>query len=363
MSKTLKIGIIGSGGIAGAHARAYKQMLGVEVAAVADIIPGRAEQFIENWELPHAAAYDDYRQLLDTELDGVSICTPNVAHFQTTVDALNAGKHVMLEKPMSVTLEEAVTMAETALKTGYMLNIGFQPRYDPNMAIIRDLISSGELGKVYYVETGGGRRRGMPGGTFIRKDIAGAGAMADIGCYSLDMAMNALGYPKPLTVSAFTSNHFGTNPLYHKEADKFDVEDFGVAMIRFEGDIVLNFKISWAMHMDSLGAALFLGTNAGLKVTPSGSGPWSGVFDGSVGSITMFHDVQGHHTESPIPVIQHQTDLFHAKVWDFAEAVRDGRPAPIPGSQIVRNQAVIDGIIRSAQTKKEVDIFLPSPFA
>lgn len=360
MNKTLKIGIIGGGGIAGAHVRAYRELADVEIVAVADAVPGKAAQFIDFWKIPSAQAFDDYRQLLELDLDGVSICTPNVAHHRTTVDSLLAGKNVMLEKPMSVTLEEAVEMAQTAKKTGFMLNVGFQPRYDPNMKIIQDVVQSGQLGKIYYVETGGGRRRGMPGGTFISKEIAGAGAMADIGCYSLDMALNAMGYPKPLTVSAYSSNHFGTNPLYHNEANRFDVEDFGVAMIRFEDDLVLNFKISWAMHMDTLGPTLFLGTDGGLKVTPAGKGPWSGVFDGNVGSIAYFHDVRGHHTESQIPLIDHKLNLFNEKVRDFVEAVRDGKPAPIPGEQIVRNQAIIDGIIRSSLIKREVTIELPN---
>lgn len=358
--KRFKIGIIGSGGIAGAHVRAYKEIPDVDIVAVADVVPGRAEAFIQKWELPEAAAFDDHRRLLELELDGVSICTPNVAHSQTTIDALQAGKNVMLEKPMSVTLEEAVEMVQVATKTGYMLNVGFQPRYDPNMSIIQDFVKGGQLGNVYYVEVGGGRRRGMPGGTFIRKEIAGAGAMADIGCYSLDLALNALGHPKPVSVSAYTSNHFGTNPLYHKEADRFNVEDFGVALIRFEGDLVLNFKISWAMHMDTLGPTLFLGTEAGLKVTPAGKGPWSGVWDGKVGSITMYHDVKGHHTESPIPLVEHNVNVFHEKIKGFVAALRDGKPAPIPGSQILHNQAILDGVLRSSIAKREVDIHIPT---
>ena len=299
MSEKLRIGIIGSGGIARGHARAYQNLDDVEVVAVADIVPGRAEAFISEMGLTGAKAFTDHRELLETGVDAVSVCTPNIAHHQTSVDALNAGAHVLVEKPMSLTLEQAVDMARTAKKTGKLLSVGFQPRYDPNMQIIKEIVSSGQLGQVYYVETGGGRRRGMPGGTFIRKDLAGAGAMADIGCYSLDMALNALGYPKPLTVSASTYNHFGTSPKYHPEADKFEVEDFGAALVRLEGGITLNFKISWAMHMDSLGATMFLGTDAGLKVTPAGSGPWSGVWDGGVGSITLYHDIMGHHTREP----------------------------------------------------------------
>ena len=129
--------------------------------------------------------------------------------------------------------------------------------------------------------------------------------------------------------------------------------------MRLEGDLVLNFKLRWAMHMDTLGATMFLGTDAGLKVTPAGSGPWSGVWDGGAGSVTLYHDIQGFHTESPIPVRQHQLKIFNEKVKDFAGAIQEGRPAPFPGEQIVRNQAVIDGIIRSAAAGREVEIHIP----
>ncbi len=360
MSRKTRIGIIGSGGIAGAHARSYKNMDDVEVVAVADVIPGKAAEFIEKLELTGAKPFDDHRQLLELDLDGVSICTPNVAHHRTTIDSLKAGKHVLVEKPMAVTLEQAIEMVQVEKQSGKILTIGFQPRYDPNMQELKRIVQSGILGNVYYVQTGGGRRRGMPGGTFISKELAGAGALADIGCYSLDMALNALGYPKPLTVSAYASNHFGTNPKYHPQADKFEVEDFGVALIRLEGGKVLNFKISWAMHMDSLGPTLFLGTDAGLKVLPAGSGPWSGVWDGGIGSMTLFHDIDGHHTESPLTVRQHNVNIFYEKVRDFVRAIQEGAPAPIPTDQILINQAIIDGILRSAELGREVEISIPN---
>lgn len=357
----IRIGIIGSGGIARAHARAYKKIEGVEIVAVADVLPSKADEFVASEQLTGARGFDDHRALLELQLDGISICTPNVAHYSTAVDSLQAGKHVLVEKPLSVTLEQGVDMVRTAKRTGKMLSVGFQPRYDPNMQAMQKLVQSGELGHIYYVEVGGGRRRGMPGGTFIRKELAGSGAMADIGCYSLDMALHALGHPKPLTVSAYTANYFGTNPAYHREADQFEVEDFGAAFIRLEGGIVLNFKIAWAMHMDTLGAALFLGTNAGLKATPRYTGsPWNGVWDGGIGSMSLYHDIQGHHTESPIPVQQHNRDIFSDKVADFVDAIRHNRPAPIPGEQILYNQAIIDGILRSSALSREVEIVIPT---
>lgn len=359
MPAPIKIGIIGSGGIARLHARAYKELPDVEIVAVADIVPGRSQEFIDALELTGARAFEDHRRLLELEMDGVSVCTPNVAHHRTSIDAMKAGKHVLTEKPMAVTLQQAIEMAQTAKRTGKILTVGFQPRYDPNTQMVKEIVRSGKLGKIYYVETGGGRRRGMPGGTFIRKELAGAGALADIGCYSLDFALNALDYPKPVTVSAYASNYLGTDPRYHKEADRFEVEDFGTALIRLEDDITLYFKIAWAMHMDTLGATMFLGTDAGLKVTPAGSGPWSGVWDGGVGSVTLYYDFLGYHTESPIPVRQHNVRIFFEKIKDFVVAIREGKPAPIPGEQIVRQQAIIDAILRSAEQRREVTVAIP----
>jgi predicted dehydrogenase len=362
MADKIRIGIIGSGGIARAHVRSYKQMVDVEIVAVADIVPGRAEEFIAANEILGAQAFDDHRKLLELELDGVSICTPNVAHHQTSVDALNAGKHVLTEKPMAVTLNQAIDMVQTSKATGKMLTVGFQPRYDVNHREIKRIVQSGQLGKVYHVQTGGGRRRGIPAPrSFIRKDMAGSGAMADIGCYSLDMAMNAIGYPKPLTVSAYTANHFGTNPLLYANAEHFEVEDFAVALIRFEGDVVLNFKISWSMHMDSLGDTLFLGTEGGLKVVPQPApNPLrNGVWDKGVNGITLFHDVMGHPTQTEIPIQNQMTDIFYEKIRDFVVAIQEGKPAPIPGEQILFNQAVIEGILRSADIKREVEIKIP----
>src|SRR5699024_36714 len=183
------------------------------------------------------------------KLDAVSNCTYNVAHAQTTIDALNAGVNVLLEKPMCVTTEEAVEIMRAETKSGKLLSIGFQPRMDENMKMIKRIVDSGVLGKIYYIQTGGGRRRGIPNSTFIEKSTGGIGAMGDIGCYSLDMVLNAIGYPKPLTVTGYTSNFFGTNPKYNNPADaaRFDVDDFAAAFVRLEGDIILDFRIAWAM--------------------------------------------------------------------------------------------------------------------
>ncbi len=367
MKEKVRVGIIGTGGIAGAYARAYHELEDlVEVVGLCDIVPDKAAAFGERFGFDKAKTFEDHQKMLERlKLDAVSVSTYNTAHAGPTIDALDAGLHVICEKPMSVTLDEAVSMAKAAKKNKRMLSIGFQTRYDPNVKALRDLVQSGILGDVYYVETGGGRRRGIPGKTFISKEEAGFGAIADIGCYPLDMALNALGYPKPLTVSSYAADFMGKNPKYavgpkgrNWDPAEFNVEDFGVALVRLEGGLVLNFKIAWSMHMDTLGPAMFLGTDAGLKATSDYVGPYGGGW-GAIASMELFHDIQGHTTYSPIPVQERQRNVFTEKVRDFVANIQRGGEAPIPGLQIVRNQAVIDGILRSAQTGREVSIDIP----
>ncbi len=197
-SKKVKIGIIGTGWIADAHMEAYKKMPDVEIVAGADLIPGKAEAFFKKHGIEGVKCYPSHKELIDAgEVDAVSVCTYNRTHAECAIYALNHGVHVMLEKPMCVTIEEAVAIRKAEKASGKVLSIGFQPRLDPNMQMIKKIVQSGELGKVYYIQTGGGRRRGIPtpfGTTFIEDKTAGIGALGDIGCYSLDMVLNAVGY-------------------------------------------------------------------------------------------------------------------------------------------------------------------------
>lgn len=360
MEKKLRIGIIGTGGIAHAHMRAYQTMDDVEIIGASDIIPGKARAFLDEFGLNNVPDFTVNADLLSLKPDGVSVCTYNTTHHICAVEALNAGVNVLCEKPMSVTLDQAVQMAKAQKSSGKILTIGFQPRYDANMKMVKEIVQSGELGHIYYVQTGGGRRRGIPGGTFVQKDKAGVGCLADIGCYGLDMALNSVGYRKPVTVSAYASDYFGKNPKYYQGAP-FSVDDFSVALIRFEDGLVLDFRMSWAMHMDTMGDTLFLGTEGGLKVkSPHPEVNWGGAWDGSVGDLYLYKDVCGHQTETKIPIIDSvKSDNFRSKCRAFCDAILTDGPSPIPWQEIIYNQAIIDGIIRSSELKHEVEIIIP----
>jgi predicted dehydrogenase len=174
------------------------------------------------------------------------------------------------------------------------------------------------------------------------------------------MVLNTIGYPKPLTVSAVAYDHFGKNPKYTspKDAARFCVDDFCGAFIRLETGITLDFRMSWAMHMDSTGSTIFLGTDAGLKVEPSYSGNalWGGAWDGSCGDVTLFHDVLGVPTHTPIPMQDMREDRFFLKCRSFVDAITGGLPSPVPTKEIIYNQAIIDGIIRSCECGHEVEV-------
>ncbi|MBQ9469034.1 MAG: Gfo/Idh/MocA family oxidoreductase [Clostridia bacterium] len=355
--RKLKVGIIGTGWIAESHVECYKQMPDVEIVAGADLIPGKAERFFKRYGLENVRCYPSHKEMLDAEeLDAVSVCTYNRQHAAPTIYALEKGVNVLLEKPMCVTTEEAVEIMRAEKKSGKILSIGFQPRMDNNMKMIKKIVDSGELGKVYYIQTGGGRRRGIPGSTFIEDRTAGIGAMGDIGCYSLDMVLNAVGYPKPLTASGYISNYFGTSPLYNgADSKRFDVEDFAAAFVRLEGDIVLDFRISWAMHLDTPGDTVILGTRGALRI------PSTECWNGSVGGpMILYHDLAGERVETEIPLcppVPH--GLFYNKIRSFLDVVKFGGKAPVPTSQILYNQAIIDAIVKSAKLGHEIEIEIP----
>ena len=361
--RKLKIGIIGTGWIAECHMDSYLKMDDVEIVAGADLVPGKADAFFKRYGLENVRTYPSHKELIDNEeLDAVSVCTYNMTHAECTIYALEHGVNVLLEKPMCVTLAEAVEIRRAEKKSGKVLSIGFQPRFDANMKEIKKIVESGELGKIYYIQTGGGRRRGIPtpyGTSFIAKETGGIGALGDIGCYSLDMVLNAVGYPKPLTVTGYTSDFFGKDPAYypnHPEyAKAFGVDDFAAGFVRLEGGIILDFRIAWAMNIDTPGDTIILGTKGGLRI------PSTDCWNGSVGgNMKIYKEIAGTQTETVIPILDSNFGaLFDQKIRSFLDAVKYGDPVAVPSSQIIYNQAIIDGINRSAACGHEVTIEIP----
>ena len=359
MEKKLRIGFIGCGGIAGEHMRCYKKLGdGVEVVAFCDIVPGRAKEFAERYDIKDAAVYESYEEMLDREkLDGVSVCTYNMAHAAPAIAAMRHGVYVLLEKPIAGTVEDAVAILRAEKETGRFASVGFQPRYNADMKKIKEICQSGVLGKIYYIQTGGGRRCGLPGAeSFVRSDTAGIGAMGDIGCYSLDMVLNAIGYPKPLTVTGYASDFFGRRPQYRFH-ESFSVEDFAAAFIRLEGDIVLDFRISWAMHPDTPGDTIIFGTEGALRIPSTDC--WN---NGVGGEMTLYYTDENEDLQEkkiPTEVTRENSDCCAQKIKAFTDAIRTGGPAPVPASDALINQVIINAILDSAKSGHEIEVEMP----
>ncbi len=371
-SKKVRVGIIGTGWIADSHAVALLKQPDVEIVAGADLIPGKAAAFFKKHGIEGVKCdYKNGEEMVNDKslkLDAVSVCTYNRQHAPCAIQALNAGVHVLLEKPFTVTLDEAVEVMKAEKKSGKVLSIGFQPRLDDNMIMVKDIVQSGVLGQIYYIQTGGGRRRGIPtpfGTTFIEDKTAGLGALADIGCYSLDMVLNAIGYPKPLTVSGYKSAFFGTDPNYsnyvktgHPEYAKlFGVDDFAAAFVRLEGGIILDFRIAWAMNLDTSGDTIIYGTKGSLRIPSTEC--WNGTIGGD---LVIYHEVAGKQVETKIPQIfpkPGDPNNFDKKIRTFLDACKNGTAAPVPSSQILYNQAILDGIAKSSDLGKEIEIVIP----
>ncbi len=371
-NKKMRVGIIGCGWIAASHMHSYLKQPDVEIVAGCDLVPGKAEEFMKKWGVEGAKCYNSDEEMLadqaNLQLDAVSICTYNRQHAPCAIHALNAGVHVLLEKPFTVTTEEAIEVMRAEKASGKVLSIGFQPRCDANMIMVRDIIRSGVLGKIYYIQTGGGRRRGIPtpfGTTFIEDKTAGLGALGDIGCYSLDVVMNGLGYPKPLTVTGYKSAFFGTDPNYsnyvatgHPEYAKlFEVDDFAAGFVRLEGDIILDFRIAWAMNIDTCGDTIILGTKGGLRIPSTEC--WNGTIGGD---LVLYHEVAGKQVQTVIPQILPKKDdpsNFDKKIRTFLDACKNGTEAPVPSTQILYNQVILDYICKSSECGHELVVEVP----
>ncbi len=356
--RKLRVGIIGTGRMAVGHMESYGRMADVEVVAGCDRIPGKAEAFFARCGAASVkTGYVSHKEMLDDEslhLDAVSICTDNRGHAGPAIYALQKGVSVLLEQPFTVTLDEAAEVIKAQRAGGGVLSVGFRDRMDPNIEKIKELVDAGELGRVYYIQTGGGRRRGIPtaqGTTRIENATAGLGVLADIGCAALDAVLYAVGYPKPLAITGYKSDLLGKNPATYdrcpEHAAKFGVEDFAAAFIRLEGNVLLDFRAAWAMNLDTLGDTLILGTEGGLRIPMT---------DGVVtGPMRLCKTVGGVNREIEVPLIaDSDTNRLDQPMRAFLDAVKCGGKSPVPALHMLYNQAILDGISRSAKAGCEI---------
>ncbi|MDB5085383.1 MAG: oxidoreductase, partial [Bacilli bacterium] len=199
-NRKVKIGLIGCGGIAnGKHLKSLSKIPHVELVAFCDIIEERATKAREQYGTVDAKVYTDYQLLLkDQSIEVVHVLTANDAHSVIAVAAMEAGKHVMCEKPMAKTAEGARKMVETAKRTGKKLTIGYNNRFRPDSQYLKKVCERGDLGEIYYAKAHAIRRRAVPTwGVFLDEEKQGGGPLIDIGTHALDLTLWMMNNYKP----------------------------------------------------------------------------------------------------------------------------------------------------------------------
>ena len=345
--KPLRIAFIGSGGISRTHTQYFQKMPGVSVVACADINPVALDWYKAKG-VPHL--YSDYNTMLaeiGSEIDAVSVCTPNGVHAPAAIAALNAGKPVLGEKPMAMNAEEAQAIADAAKANGVEFVIGFQHRYEPRSKVLRDLVQSGALGKILYVRAQALRRRGIPNwGVFGQKELQGGGPMIDIGVHILEASHNIIGNPKPISATGNTFTYLGNTESKTVSGwagwdyKTYTVEDLAVGMIRFDTGTMLTIEASFVAHIkEDVFNIQIMGEKGGA------------IWDGS----HIYTDFNNYMLNAR-PEFIGDWDMWAYKMRHFVEVVRDGRPNEAPAEHGVMVQKMLDGVYASAAAGKEVEI-------
>lgn len=256
MSKVYKIGMIGCGGIAnGKHLPSLSKLSNVEVVAFCDIVEARAIATAAKFGATDAKVSSDYKEILaDSSIDIIHVCTPNDSHADITIDALEAGKHVMCEKPMAKTAADAKRMVDAAKRTGKKLTIGYNNRFRPDSQHLKKLCEEGELGEIYFAKAHAIRRRAVPTwGVFLDEEKQGGGPLIDIGTHALDLTLWMMDNYKPKTVLG-TSYHKLSNRENAANAwgpwdpEKFTVEDSAFSMVVMVNGATIMLESSWALN-------------------------------------------------------------------------------------------------------------------
>lgn len=277
---SVNVAVIGAGAIGLHHIEGFRGHPDARVVAVAEKDAARGREAVDRYGVPCLAA--DYRDLLKRpDIDIVSIALPTWLHAEVSIDALRAGKHVMLDKPMTTNAADAARILAAAKKARRQFMVGQNQRFSSAAQAVKKAVETGSLGDVYHAHATWLRRAGIPriGSWFTQKQFAGGGCTYDIGVHVLDLALHLLGDFEPACVSGQTVAKFGPRGLGDGSWGKseidpkrpFDVEDFCVALIRMKSGRTIQMEVSWAAAMgqnDVNGVQLF-GTEGGATTNPA----------------------------------------------------------------------------------------------
>ena len=341
----VNVGVIGLR-MGAAHLRNYAGSKDARIAAICDIDEGRLNEIQEQY--PSARAFTDYKEMLRMEeLQAVSVALPNYLHASVTLDCLQAGLHVLCEKPMAVSVEEAERMKAAAEACGRILMLHFNMRFSPLAFALKALADGGVLGEAYHMVATYTRTDGYPspGSWFGQKDKSGGGPLIDLGVHVIDLALWLAGHPRPVAATGGSYDLMAREKFASEDAG-FDCEDLAAGFIRLEGGATLYVAASWDSHqrqaMESYlriygtGGSIFLD---GHVMSPDASAVLCRKECG-VSTVASIQPVQNH------PTCQQE----------FVDCVRTGKKPSATAEQGVTAQRILNALYESAATGREVSI-------
>ncbi len=349
----LKVGIVGVGGISRTHMPGWAASEEAEVVAGSDI----SNEALEQWGALHNVkrlTTNADELFSDPDIDIIDLCVPNMYHAPLAVAALEAGKHVICEKPLAPTPEDIKKMIAARDKSGKQLMTAQHFRFAGVSQAMKAEIDTGTLGDVYHARGWMLRRNGLiPTATFIEKKHSGGGPCIDIGVHILDLTLWMMGNPRPVTVSGVADARLAHLPgafATWREGpipSTFDVEDYAVAFVRFETGATLVLEVSWLLHHDIRGEDMqaWIYGDAGGCHWPSAQ------FLDTNYTTRQFNN-------RTLQLTQDKMEPHALECVEFAKAIAAGAPSPVPAEQSLQVLAILDGIYRSQAEGREVSIDL-----
>ncbi len=350
----LRAGVIGAGAIGQrGHIPGFRAA-GVEVVAICDVNASRAQTVAAQFGIP--LVFTDYRELLARpEIDVVSVGLPNALHAEVSIDALNAGKHVLCEKPIAISSAQAEAMIRAAKQNDRLLSVNQHMRFDRSAQTMRQIVASGQLGRIYLAESRWIRQQGIPGfgSWFTDKSMAGGGALYDIGVHMLDLVLFVLGFPAVVAVKGFLSGELGTQKIglgdwgsdFSSEG-RFDVDDTAFAVLTLEDGAQVQLLVTWAAFAPPEDRLAIYGAHGGLDR--------HGVFSDAL-SLKRYQAQHGKIAASDVAPMPYPDERpWILSVQSFVRALRGEGPLLVKPEEALQVVRVLEAIAHSAQMGREV---------
>lgn len=341
----LHVALIGAGSIAREqHLPAWTKVPDATVVAVADPSPAALAAAAEEFSIGRCVS--DYRELLDNpSINVVDVCVPSALHASVSIAALQAGKHVLCQKPMATSRADAQAMLDAARSAGKKLMIGQHIRFEPSVRQLCSYLAKHPPGEIYYARSQWLRRRRLPGRAgFTHKAQSGGGALYDIGVHMVDLAWWMMGCPRPTVASGVATNHLARRTTLgsewgHWDPATIDVEDFAAGLIRFDNGAALSLEVSW------------------LALQPEDEFYKLQLFGAEAGVIWPDQVIVGEDDKIPwdVKLAPAKGEKAHRQViYEFARAVLDDTPVPISPEQSATVIAILESLYRSSELGREV---------